>query len=267
MDLELGGKRVVVTGAARGIGKTVALTLAAEGADLILSARTRSDLEGVAEEIRALGRTAVVVAVDLTTLEGTEAVAQAALKELGGCDILINNAGGTMWGLFADFDDHAWRHGMDLKPLSYVRMCRHLLPGMKEQGSGRIINIGGLESKTAWPNYNMGMLSASVINAFTKSLADEVAPHNILVTAVHPGVVDTPRIAKYVSYAKEKFGADKVPALDTVKASAGDKCPLGRMAQPEEVADVVAFLASARASYITGTSMWWTVERAGMCTS
>ena len=102
----------------------------------------------------------------------------------------------------------------------------------------------------------MGMLSASVITAFTKTLADEVAPDGVLVTAVHPGVVDTPRIAKYVAHANEvaASGAEEV-SVEALKTSLATHCPLGRMARPEEIADVITFLASERASYITGTSL------------
>lgn len=257
MDLGIAGRLAVVTGAGRGIGRAVAVSLAAEGVDIVLAARTSTDLQVTAGAVQAIGRTAHVVVADLTTLAGCEAVAEVA-ERVGGADILVNNAGGTPWGPFADFDDEQWDRGLDLKPRSHVRLSRLLVSHMCAGGWGRIINIGGLEAKTAWPRYNLGMVSASLITAFTKSLAEDVAAHGVLVNAVHPGVVDTPRLDAYVTYrnatqSESPDGAHLTRA--DVERAVTQACPLGRVARPEEIADVVTFLASERATYITGTSV------------
>lgn len=252
MDLGISGRLAVVSGASQGIGHAIALSLAAEGVDLILAARSEDRLASTAEEIAALGRRATIVPTNLTTLSGCEAVAEAA-QAAGGADILVNNAGGTPWGGFGEFSDDEWDSGIDLKPRSYLRLSRLLMGHMQQQKWGRIINIGGLEAKTAWPAYNLGMVSASMITAFTKSLSDELAPDGVLVTAVHPGVVDTPRVDKFIEHHNRSEGQmlDRAAIQSQVAAA----CPLGRLADPSEVADVVAFLASERAGFITGTSI------------
>lgn len=261
MDLGIAGRLAVVTGAGRGIGRAVATSLAAEGVHLVLAARTAADLQATAAAVQSLGSRARTVVADLATLAGCQALADAA-QDAGGADILVNNAGGTPWGPFADFDDEQWDRGLDLKPRSHVRLSRLLVGPMCARGWGRIINIGGLEAKTAWPRYNLGMVSASLITAFTKSLAEDVAAHGVLVNAVHPGVVDTPRLDAYITYrnaAQHDSSADgsgRVPLTRAdVERAVAQACPLGRVARPEEIADVVTFLASERASYLTGTSV------------
>ncbi len=252
MELNIQGRLAVVTGAGRGIGRATALALAREGADVLICARTREDLEQTATGVAQFGRKAHVVSADLTTVAGCEAVAAAA-GQAGGADILINNAGGTPWGPFSDFDDQTWDHGFDLKPRSYVRLCRLLLPTMRSRHWGRIVNVGGLEAKTAWPRYNLGMVSASAITSFTKSLSDEVAGDGVLVTAVHPGVVDTPRIDAYIAYHNLRQHAQM--SRSEVTQRVAEQCPLGRLADASEIADVICFLASERASYMTGTAV------------
>lgn len=252
MEMGIDGRLAVVSGASQGIGRAIAIALAREGVNVVLAARSEDRLTSTAGDINALGQTATIVVADLATLDGCTAVAEAAAT-LGGADILVNNAGGTPWGGFAEFDDWEWDRGIDLKPRSYLRLSRLLMGHMREQGWGRIINIGGLEAKTTWPNYNLGMVSASMITAFTKSLSEELAPDGVLVTAVHPGVVDTPRVDKFIAH-HNRSNADSIDRTD-IQSQVAAACPLGRLANPSEIADVVTFLASERASFVTGTAV------------
>ncbi len=252
MDLGIEGKLAVVSGASQGIGQAIALGLAAEGVDVVLAARNSEALESVAHQVLQAGRSAYPVSADLTTLEGCEKVADA-VATIGKPDILVNNAGGTPWGPFQSFNDEEWNNGLDLKPRSHLRLTRLLLPAMREKQWGRIVNIGGLEARTAWPDYNLGMISAAMISAFTKSLSDEVASDGILVNSVHPGVVDTPRIDKYITHHHNVGQTDL--DRDAVEEMVATASPLKRFALPEEIANVVVFLASNRASFITGSNI------------
>lgn len=252
MRLGLEGRTAVVTGATSGIGRAVAVELATEGAGVVVVGRDVDRLDRVVQRVTRIGRQAWAVAADIATTAGT-ALVKDRIEGLGGVDILVNNAGGAPWGGLERFDDQQWRDGLRLKPLSYVRLTRDVLPRMKARRWGRIVNVGGVESRTAWPDYNLGMVSAAIIQAFTKSVSDEVAKFGISVSAVHPGPVDTPRLRKKVAWANQTGQSDLT--VERHLDNLARETVLGRLGSPEDVAAAVTFLASERAGFITGASL------------
>lgn len=236
MDVELVSKRAIVTGGSRGIGRAVADQLAAEGVDLVLVARGEDELRSAAAEIAdRYGRRVVPVPADTADTGSVAAMVAQAREELGGVDILVNaaarSAGGGGGPVSAAPD--ALLREFDIKTLGYLRCAQAVAPLMVEQGWGRIVNVGGLAARET------GAVSASMRNAavaaLTKNLADELGPHGVNVTAVHPGTTRTERIA----------GRGNV-------AEAGARYALGRIVEPAEVAWVVVFLASPRGVAING---------------
>lgn len=249
MDLELHGKTALVTGGSTGIGEAVARVLAAEGVTVAIVARTNTDLESTATSIaRECGASIIPIPADLSRLDEIERVVTEAHARLGHIDILVNNAGSIRMGEFLTLADDAWTTDWNLKPLSYVRMARALIPLMTAHGGGRIINIAGLAARNPVPQYIAGGAANAAIVNFTKSLAELVAPHRILVNAVSPGAVRTRRIESRVAAQAARNGR----SVDAEWARRDAAHPLGRLARPRDVADLVAFLASERASFING---------------
>ncbi|MGP7998436.1 MAG: SDR family NAD(P)-dependent oxidoreductase [Streptosporangiaceae bacterium] len=236
MDLQLAGKRAIVTGGSRGIGFAIATALAAEGAAVALLARDPDRLAGAARELRRAGRRVLALPADTTDDAAVRAAADRTAAELGGVDILVNNAAdpagpGTPRAL-ADLVDADLLAALDAKVLGYLRCARAAAPYMIAQGWGRIINIGGLAAR------GTGLPSGSVRNigvaALAKNLADELGPAGINVTVVHPGMTITER-----------------PPARTAGWPAA-RASIGRVVTAAEVADVVTFLASPRSVAING---------------
>ncbi|MGN5476388.1 SDR family NAD(P)-dependent oxidoreductase [Cupriavidus basilensis] len=240
MDLNLKGKRAIVTGGSRGIGKAIALQLAQEGVDVVIAARNKEALEATASEIAAMtGRCIVPLAVDTSSKASVDAMVQQAIKALGSVDILINAAalpGGISAATTLDqIDDDEALADIDIKVVGYIRTARALAPHLISNGWGRIINIGGLAI------YRTGRPVATLRNvgvaAITKNLADELGPKGINVTAIHPGPTRT-----------EQTDA-------ATEAWAASKSTLGRMVDASEVARVVTFLASPMSVAINGDAI------------
>jgi NAD(P)-dependent dehydrogenase (short-subunit alcohol dehydrogenase family) len=252
MDLGLKDKTAVVTGGSKGIGRAAARSLAAEGARVLIAAREESALAGAAREIEAdTGRRVEVVPVDLSTLDGVRALTAEALRRLGRLDILVNNAGAIKGGDFLTTPDDEWLRGWSLKLLGYIRMARETLPHMQRQGSGRIINVVGAAARNPATTYMMGGTANAALINFTKALADLAARDGILVTGVSPGPVKTERWDTLLRQQAEAAGQD----LFTFEKARSAELPLGRIALPEEVADLICFLASARATFLTGITI------------
>ena len=252
MDLGLKDKTAVVTGGSKGIGRATARSLAAEGARVLIAAREESALAGAAREIEAdTGRRVEVVPVDLSTLDGVRALTAEALRRLGRLDILVNNAGAIKGGDFLTTPDDEWLRGWSLKLLGYIRMARETLPHMQRQGSGRIINVVGTAARNPATTYMMGGTANAALINFTKALADLAARDGILVTGVSPGPVKTERWDTLLRQQAEAAGQD----LFTFEKARSAELPLGRIALPEEVADLICFLASARATFLTGITI------------
>ncbi|MFJ7213019.1 short-chain dehydrogenase/reductase [Amycolatopsis sp. NPDC098790] len=237
MDLHLEGKRALVTGASKGIGAAVAETLAAEGCDLHLAARNGEALEERARKLREDHGVAVTThAVDLRGTAGIERLAEAA----GDADILVNNAGDIPAGTLDDVGPERWRHAWDLKVFGYVDLVRLVYPRLRARGHGVIVNVIGSAGERPTAGYIAGGAGNAALMAFTKALGGEGPRHGVRVVGVNPGPVATERVT-----AMRAANAD----VDAGFAS----LPSGRIAEPREVADLVAFLASERAGYISGT--------------
>ncbi len=249
MDLELTGKVALVTGASRGIGRAIALGLAEEGTRLALCARHAGDLESAVAEIRkTTGVDALTVPGDLTRVSEIERAIKMSSERFGRIDILINNAGAIRGGDFLKIPDEQWSEDWTLKLLGYIRMARAIFPLMQAQGGGRICNVIGAAARNPSPTYLPGGAANAALVNFTKGLADLGAPSNILVTAVSPAATSTSRWDALLRQQAAATGK----TFEEMRADATRAYPLGRIARPEEIADLVCFLVSARASFLTG---------------
>ncbi|PTL36746.1 short-chain dehydrogenase [Candidatus Methylomirabilis limnetica] len=242
MELGLRGKVVMVTGGSRGIGRAIALGCAEEGCRLSICGRGLITLEEVAETIKAYGVELLTVSADLTDPHGAERFVQATLERYGRIDVLVNNVGGSRRGELEALSEEDWREVYDLNFFSTLRMVRLVVPVMKRQGGGRIINIASIWGRESGGAMTYNASKAAVIS-LSKSLARELAPHNILVNSVAPGSTLFPG----GSWDKRQRENPSQMA-QFIK----DELPLGRFGRPEEVAAVVVFLASQKASLVTG---------------
>ncbi len=249
MDLHLHGKRALVTGASLGIGRAIAEELAREGCDVVLVARDAGRLRQVADEIgTATNRKIVAAPGDGSRADSIAEAIAAARAALGGIDILVNNAGSTPEDGIDGVDFEKWQYSVSLKLFGYARFAQSVLPEMRARKWGRIVNIIGRSGHQPRPVYLAGgSINAGLLN-LTKALAEECAKDNILVTGVNPGPIDTPR---WRTLREAAVRARKISATE-FDARAAASTALGRLGRSEEVAGIVAFLCSDRASYITG---------------
>ncbi len=250
MDLELGGRTVLVTGASLGIGRSIALRFAEEGANLVLVARNEGPLLELQNQIEGTGGAAVCVPCDVTDSHAPAKVLDQARQRFSTVDVLVNNAGKATPTEFLDNTDDLWLEGLQLNFLSAVRFTRACLPQMVDQQWGRIINISSSTSKNADPLHAVYGAAKAALNNFSRTVATRFAADGIRCSAVLPGIIMTPLIEGNVMAAAEARG---VPA-EQVIAGAMKRWPIpaGRFGTPEEVAEVVVFLASERADWITG---------------
>jgi NAD(P)-dependent dehydrogenase (short-subunit alcohol dehydrogenase family) len=252
MDLGLKGRVALVTGGSKGIGKAVARGLVEEGVRVAICARSKASLEEAARELAgAPGAEVFAVAGDLTRPDDVQRIVDGAVGRFGRIDILVNNAGAAPGGEILDLTEEDWQKALQLKFMGYVRCIKAVIPHMQRQGGGRIVNVVGAAARNPAVTYMMGGTANAALINFTKALSDLAVKANVLVTGVSPGPVKTERWDTLMAQQAKAAGQD---AEHYVKERS-QEFPLGRIALPEEVADVVCFLASERASYLTGITI------------
>ena len=252
MDLGLMGRVAVVTGSSQGIGKAIALELAQEGVRVSICARNEKRLEETAKEIRmATGMDVMPVQTDLTNEDDIRRLVAKTAEVFGRIDILVNNTGGPLSVGFLETSEDQWRNAVDLLFMSVVTACLEVVPHMQERKWGRIINMTSIAAKQPMDRLVMSNALRAGILGLSKTLANELAADGILVNAVCPGWTRTQRVEELaVAQAKKSGKTPEAIVKDWESAIA-----LKRLAQPGEIADVVVFLASERASYISGAVM------------
>ncbi|MDH3735213.1 MAG: SDR family oxidoreductase [Gemmatimonadota bacterium] len=252
MDFGLKGRVALVAASSKGLGRAVAEELAAEGTHLVLCARGEEALAEAAQAADTAGDGDVVsVIADLSDQTSVAGVAAAALDRFGRVDVLVNNAGGPPAGPFESHSREAWRAAVRLNLESALELSRAVLPGMKDRGWGRIVNITSIAVKEPVDGLILSNSVRAAVTGWARTLANEVAPFGITVNNALPGYTVTDRLLELAAALSEKEGI----TTDEVRAGWEASIPMGRLGEPREFAALVAFLASERASYITGRSI------------
>jgi len=252
MDLGITGKVALVAAASRGLGKAVALQLSREGAKVAICARTEKTLLSAADDIaRETGGAVSAIVADVTDKAEVRSLGRQVVAEFGGIDILITNAGGPPAGMAENFTPDDYRAAVELNLISTIELCYQVLPLMKKKRWGRIIAITSVAAKQPIGNLILSNTARAGVLGFIKTLSAQVARDGITVNAVCPGYTKTERIEEL----SEMFAQSGKGTVEDFYRNIEIEVPMGRMGTPEEFANAVTFLASDRASYITGVAL------------
>lgn len=252
MDLQLDGKRALVTGSSAGIGRGIAEGLAREGVKVVVHGRDHARSEAVADAIRAAGGEAAFVTADLARDDETEAAAEAALTAFGGIDILVNNAGGRDYATWEHHTPDRWLERINANAIGAVRLAFKLIPGMSERGWGRLIQIGSIAGAMPGADYGDYSASKAALLSMTTAVAQRFGGEGVTSNIVSVGMVfseSSQILARVMATGLDAAAAEKKICSEMVKV------PVGRFCRVEEVADCVAFLASPRADYVNGANL------------
>ncbi|MBL10268.1 MAG: short-chain dehydrogenase [Acidiferrobacteraceae bacterium] len=250
MDLGLKNRRAVVTGGSKGIGKAIAYELAMEGVDIAICARGDNELQQTAAELRRqTGRNILAIPLDVTVQTAVDNFITTTVKEFGSLDILINNAGSPVTGTFEEVQLDQWRQDLDVKLFAPIYLIHAALPHLKRSNQPRIININSIVGRQSTPEYIANSTDRAACLGFNKVLSDNLAKYGILVNSINPGNVKSEAWDSTIEY----FSPNE--ELEQWYETVSRDTPLGRVAEAEEIAALTAFLASKRASYITGASI------------
>ena len=252
MDLSIKGKNAIVCASSQGLGKSAAVDLAKEGVNLAICSRNKDKINLVKEEIEQIADVKVVaIEADLSSEKDINALFQEAKKELKAIDILINNNGGPPPSTFEELTDEDWQRTFNSTMMSAIRLSKLVLPDMKNNKWGRIINISSVSVKTP---VNGLFLSNSIrmgVLGWAKALSDEVAPHGITINTVCPGTTKTERIEQIINAQSESSGKDK----SEIEEAMANSNPMLRIGEASDLSALIAFLASEKASYMTGLAV------------
>ena len=258
MDLGLAGKACAVTGASRGIGRETARQLAAEGAAVVLVARSEDALAEAARECEDAGGEAEALVLDVTDADAGERILAAADDRFGRLDVLVNNAGTAKWRQIEDVPDDDWQAAWDLNVMAPMRAMRAAVPSMAERGWGRVVNVASTAGKrpsAAMPEYSV---AKSAELCLSRLFADRYAGDGVLVNAVCPGPVEAELWMAEGGLLDQSMELSDAESREEALAAAGAKRPIGRLATAEEIASAIVFLCSERAGYVAGAA--WSVD-------
>ena len=250
MDLGLKGKVALVTGSSRGIGRSIAETLADEGCDLLLTGRDQAMLDETAAAIRSKGRKAVIVNIDLREERAPATLIEAVQRELGRLDVLVNNAGTTKRGDFFALTDADWEEGYALKFFAHMRLARAAWPLLKER-RGSLIAIAGTSGRKPDKSFTIGSSVNAAVAAFTKCLADLGKQDGVQVNCIHPSLVETERQWRRIRGEIERTGEPEAKIRERLCQETG----IIRFGKVEDVADLATFIVSSRGTWLTGATI------------
>ena len=258
MDLVLGERACVVTGASRGIGRETARMLCAEGASVLLVARNEERLAKAAEEAAAAGGRATHLVLDVTEADAGERMTAAAEEAFGSLDVLVNNAGAAQWRDLDEVPDEDWRAQYELNVMAPLRAMRAAIPGMVDRGWGRVVNVcstAGKRPSAAMPEYSVAKAAEL---SLSRLFADRHAGDGVLVNAICPGPVEAELWMEEGGLLDQSHEMSGAASREEALETAGAKRPIGRLATVEEIASAIVFLCSERASYVSGAA--WSVD-------